>query len=53
MISRATIVKKTMIAKRMKAMAAPTPQLLLLKDSLNDRNAGVNVVFDGLPLVPT
>ena len=42
-----------MIAKRMNAIAAPTPQLLLLNEALNDRNAGVNVVFNGLPFVPT
>jgi hypothetical protein len=46
-------VKKTMIAKRMNAIAAPTPHSLLLKEELNDRNAGVSVVFSGLPFVPT
>ena len=45
--------KKTMIPKRMNAIAAPTPQLLLLNEVLNERNAGVKVVFDGLPFVPT
>jgi hypothetical protein len=42
-----------MIPKRMNAIAAPTPQLLLLNDELNDRNAGVRVVFKGAPFVPT
>ena len=51
--SLVTIVKKTMIAKRMKAIAAPTPHSLPLNEVLNDRNAGVSVVFDGLPFVPT
>ena len=52
-VSRVMSVKKTMIAKRMNAIAAPTPHSLLLNDVLNDRNAGVSVVFDGLPFVPT
>src|SRR2546423_4243694 len=33
--SRVAIVKKTMIAKRMKAIAAPTPHSLLLNEALN------------------
>src|SRR5262249_21076069 len=51
--SRVTSVKKTMIANRMKAIAAPTPHSLLLNEVLNERNAGVMVVFSGLPFVPT
>ena len=47
--SRAMRVKKTMIAKRMNAIAAPTPHSLLLNEALNERNAGVKVVFNGLP----
>jgi hypothetical protein len=42
---RVMIVKKTMIANRMNASAAPTPHSLLLKDALNERNAGVSVVL--------
>src|SRR5581483_4511418 len=52
-VSRVRIVKKTMIAKRMNAIAAPTPHSLLLKDESNARKAGVRVVLDGLPFVPT
>ncbi len=52
-MNRVMIVKNTMIANRMNASAAPTPHSLLLKDALNDKNAGVSVVFNGLPFVPT
>ena len=51
--SRVVTVKNTMIAKRMNASAAPTPHSPLLNDALKERNAGVRVVFSGLPFVPT
>src|SRR5262249_10436609 len=50
---RVRIVKKTMIAKRMNASAAPTPHSFVLNDVLNERYAGVSVVFSGLPFEPT
>src|SRR5262249_3086164 len=51
--NRVMIVNTTMIGNRMNARAAPTPHSFELNEALNERNAGVRVVFSGLPFVPT